>query len=98
MRTVTISMRISEEEAKRLDRIAELAGIDRATLLRRSLRRGSAEVLYEQALELYRRGEASLSKAAEIAGITLREFILQLSRHGIELTYSPADLAQDLKG
>jgi predicted HTH domain antitoxin len=96
MSTITVSMRIPKEEAERLDRLAALAGLDRASLLKRSLRRGTEEVLFDLAREAYRRGEASLSKAAEMADISLREFLLRMAPLGTELNYSVADLERDL--
>ncbi len=49
------------------------------------------------ALELYREGRVSLGKAAEIAGLSLREFLYELRSRSIPLNYDLEELEQDLK-
>ncbi len=49
------------------------------------------------ALELYREGRISLGKAAEIAGLSLREFLYELRSRNIPLNYDLEELEQDLK-
>lgn len=45
--------------------------------------RDNAELNINAAIELYRNSEVSLSKAAEIAGITIIEFKVILTKRGI---------------
>ena len=97
MKTVTLSVRVPEDEARHLERLAAEAGLERSVLLRRALRRGSREVLFELAAEAYRRGEVSLSRAAEIADLSLRELILRLPDAQLELAYDAEDLRVDLQ-
>ena len=87
-----------EAEARALRRLAEQAGLDHATLLKQARRRGSAEVLFERACQAYRRGEVTLSRAAEIANLSLRELMLRLAAADIELSYGVDDLEADLEG
>ncbi len=96
MKTTTLSMRIPTSEAVKLAGLAKRVGLDRATLLKQALRRGCEEVLFERACQAYRHGEITLSKAAEMAGIGLREMLLRASRESIELNYTVQDLARDL--
>ncbi len=49
----------------------------------KSLFRENAELNINAAIELYRKGEVSLSKAAEIAGVTTIEFKETLGKRGI---------------
>ncbi len=49
------------------------------------------------ALELYREGKVSLGKAAEIAGLSLREFLYELRIRRIPLNYDLEELEEDLK-
>ncbi len=49
------------------------------------------------ALELYREGRVSLGKAAEVAGLSLREFLYELRVRGIPLNYDLEELEEDLK-
>lgn len=49
------------------------------------------------ALELYREGRVSLGKAAEIAGLSLREFLYELRTRRIPLNYDLEELEEDLQ-
>lgn len=97
MRTRTVSLRLAKKEAERLDQSATELGVERATFLRWALRRGTELLLLERALQAYRQGKATLSRAAEIAGVSLHEMILQLREQHAELNYGPDDLEQDLQ-
>lgn len=97
MKTVTLSVRVPEDEARHLGELAAEAGLERSALLRQALRRGSREVLFELAAGAYRRGEVTLSRAAELADISLREFILRMPDAQLEVAYDQRDLAADLQ-
>lgn len=49
------------------------------------------------ALELYREGRVSLGKAAEIAGLSIREFMYELRVRKIPLNYDVEELTYDLE-
>ena len=97
MQTVTVSVRLPRDEAEQLQELAAQVGLERSTLLKQALRRGSAQVLFEHACEAYRRQEVTLSRAGELAGITLREFLLRLPEADLELNYGVSDLTRDLE-
>jgi len=71
--------------------------MERATLLKRAVRRGTQDLLFEEACRAYRAGEATLSRAAEIAELSLREVILRMREADLELNYGVDDLAKDLQ-
>jgi len=96
MATVTISVRVPKAEAERWAQLARDAGMDRATLLKQALRTGCASALFEEACSRYRRGEVTLSRAAELAGLTLRDMLMHLTEAGLELRYDARDLEKDL--
>jgi predicted HTH domain antitoxin len=98
MSTQTVSTRLDAEEAARLDELARATGLDRATLLQQIIRRGYAEVQLERALRDYRKGQVTLSRAAEMAGLSLREMLLQLPGEGVELNYDLREFQRDLAG
>ena len=52
--------------------------------------------MLEQAADAHRRGAATLSRAAEMAGLSLRDFIARMRSANLELNYSLDDLAKDL--
>lgn len=98
MKTVTISVRMEEGEAKNLDRCARECGLERSALLKQMLRKGYLEYQFERACAAYRRREISLSRAAEIAGVNIREFILRMPDGDLDMSYSARDLDSDLEG
>ena len=49
------------------------------------------------ALELYREGRVSLGKAAELAGLSLREFLYELRSRRVPLNYDLEELEEDVK-
>ena len=97
MKTVTVSMRLPASEAERLERAAQGMGVERSTLLRLALRRGAQALLLERACEAYRRGEVTLSRAAEIADLSIREMIIKLRDQDVTLSYGPDELTTDLQ-
>ena len=97
MGTVTVSLRLPESEVSRLESTAQTMGVDRSTLLRWAVRRGASALLLECACDAYRRREVTLSRAAEVAGLSLRDMILRLRDQDVELNYGPEDLAADLQ-
>ena len=97
MRTVTISMRLPRDEVARLERLAKELGTERSTLLKRALRRGAEDLMFERACQAYRAGEATLSRAAELADLSLRDMILKLQNADLELSYGVDELEKDLR-
>lgn len=95
MRTVTLSTRLDEAEALQLAGLAQAADLDRATFLKQMLRRGVAEFRVEQACAAYRRGDATLSRAAELAGISLYELLRRLPAESLTLNYDVDSLTAD---
>jgi predicted HTH domain antitoxin len=97
MSTVTISLRLPRSEVGRLEKLARELGTERPAFLKRALQRGAADLMFERACEAYRSGEATLSRAAEIAGISLREMMHRMRSAHVELNYDVDDLARDLR-
>jgi len=97
MSSVTISLRLPQSEVGRLDKLARELGTERPTFLKRALQRGASDLMFERACQAYRDGEATLSRAAEIAGITLREMMHKMRSADLELNYDVGDLERDLQ-
>ena len=53
--------------------------------------------MFDRACQAYRDGEATLSRAAEIAGLTLRDMMLKMQSANLELNYGVDDLVKDLQ-
>ena len=97
MKTVTISLRLPNQEVDQLERLARELGIERPTLLKRALRRGAEDLRFERACQAYRAGEATLSRAAELAGLSLSDMIARLPGADLELNYGSEELEKDLQ-
>lgn len=95
--STTISMRLPDREVERLEKLAREMGTDRPSFLKRALARGAADLMFERACQAYREGEATLSRAAGMAGLTLREMLLKMRSADLELNYGVDDLAKDLQ-
>ena len=76
--TVTLSTRLAKDEARKIDELAGELGLDRGSLLKQLIRNGYADIQTGRALDAYRHGTITLSRAAEIASLSLRDMLLQL--------------------
>jgi predicted HTH domain antitoxin len=97
MQTVTISMRLPKTEAGLMERLARHLGMERPTFLKQALKRGAAGLVFDHACQAYRDGNATLSRAAEMAGLTLRDMMLRMRDNDLEMNYSVSDLRKDLQ-
>jgi predicted HTH domain antitoxin len=97
MKTVTVSVRLPEDDAARLESAAEGMGVERSTFLRWAVRRGAQALMLECACDAYRKGEVTLSRAAEVANLSLRDMMLKMHDQGVELSYGLDDFATDLQ-
>ena len=97
MATVTLSTRLAKEEASKIDELAANLGLDRGAVLKQLIRKGLKEIQIERALDAYRRGTITLSRAAEIAELTLRDILLRLPEESVELNYDVEELRRDLE-
>ncbi len=96
MASVTVSTRLDPEEIKLLEALADLSGFDRSTLVKSLLRRGMKELRLEHAAEALRTEKVTLSRAAELAGLDVWDFIAGMESRGLELHYGVDELDQDL--
>jgi predicted HTH domain antitoxin len=97
MSSETITLRLPPQTAKKLQEIAKKEGKDRSTLIRELLENGVKQKSIDQAVELYRTGQITAWKAAQLAGVSLWAFYRLLDEKGINIQYSEHDLEQDLK-
>jgi predicted HTH domain antitoxin len=82
---------------KLLESLADLSGLDRSTLVKSLLRRGMKELRLDHAAEALRNEKVTLSRAAELAGLDVWDFIAGMESRGLELHYGIDDLNQDLE-
>jgi len=93
----TISLRLPRETIKKLREIANKEGKDRSALIREILEQGIKEKDTDYAIELYRKGQITGWRAAQLASVSLWNFYNILSEKGILIQYSEHDLEEDLK-
>jgi len=92
-----ISARLSRERIELIEEIARRERVDKSTILDRALERYTKEWFLERAVESYREGAVTLSRAAEMAGISIWEMIDILEKRKIAMQYDVEDLEEDLK-
>ena len=97
MGTITLSTRLGSDEARKIDELAADLGLDRGALLKQLIRKGLKDIQTERALDAYRRGTITLSRAAEIAELSLRDILLRLPEESIELNYDVRELQRDME-
>lgn len=94
----TISVRIGREELAEIATLSRVERKKKSEILRDVLMKGLREKKVEAALEKYRKGEATASKAAQIAGVPLSTFLDVLFERKTEFNYSLEDFREDIKG
>ncbi len=92
-----ISARLPKDRIKLIEEIAHEEKVDKSTILDRALEHYTKEWTLKKALEFYRNGTITLSRAAEIAGLTIWEIIDALEKRKIVLQYDAEDFEEDMK-
>ncbi len=98
MKTTALSVRMSTAESRQVDACAKQGGMDRSALLKQLIRTGLRQYKLEQAVQDYRAQRVSLSRAAEIAGLSVRDFLSRMGSVGLELNYGVEEFESDLLG
>ncbi|KKN37210.1 hypothetical protein LCGC14_0765820 [marine sediment metagenome] len=88
-----LSVRMKKETLDELDRIAELLGIDRATIVRKIINTGIEQQKIQVALDLYQKGD-TLERSANISGASLWDIFDEMKNRGIT---SKFDIDQEKK-
>ena len=80
----TISTRIDDEDAEKLEKIAKKENIDRSALVRKFILQKLKEYDIKQMTELYQKGIVSLQEAASQANVSLYEIMEYVQRENIQ--------------
>ncbi len=96
MKTKTISTRLEEDELAQLDALAARCALDRSGMTKSLLRRGLVELRFEQAAAAYREGRVTLNRAAEMAALSVWDFMARMNSAGLSLNYGVEELEEDL--
>jgi predicted HTH domain antitoxin len=92
-----ISARLPKDRIKLIEEIAQEEKIDKSSILERALEQYIREWALKKALELYRNGKITLSRAAEIADLSIWEIIDILEKRKIIIQYDVEDFEEDMK-
>jgi predicted HTH domain antitoxin len=66
-------------------------------LLKQLIRKGYRDLQVGIALDAYRKGTITLSRAAEMAELSFRDMLLRLPEESVELNYDVTELNRDLE-
>ena len=94
---VTVGVRIPEEILRDLEDSAKEENIDKSVVIRRFIIEGLRGYRRERAARFYNERRVSISGAAELAGLTIREMIEYLIRKGYKSSYSYKDLKKEME-
>lgn len=97
MKTTIASARVGPEESKLLDELAKFQGLDRSTLMRQLLQLGIRTYRENAAIMAYANEQATLGRAAALAGVPQWEMLGLLEKHHVELNYDARALERDFQ-
>lgn len=92
----SISARLPDDEAEELERVAEMLGEDRSSIIRKALSEGLRDLRIRRAVERYQTGEVSVKQAARIAGVSLGEWLEIARERNLTTQLTPEDLEHDV--
>lgn len=79
----TISARVPDELEDELEAFIDAESLDRSTAIRKLLAEGLADWRQDNALQLLEDGEVTVSRGAEIAGLSTWEFVALAQDRGV---------------
>ena len=92
-----ISARIPDEALREIEKLSKARHTGKTEVIRKLLLRGLAESKLERALDLYRGGNVTLWRAAQLADLSLWRFLEEVKRRKIPVDYSLEDAQKDVK-
>jgi TDG/mug DNA glycosylase family protein len=97
MKTEQVNLRLEEDILADVERVARAEALDRATVIRRLLRESLGRWQLNHALRGYERGELSIGRAAEEAGLTQWELMDAIRREGVAYPMSGSDVHERIR-
>ena len=91
----TVSARLSDEDNEELEAVAQLLESDKSTTIRKALREGLATMRERHAVERYQSGDASITEAAQLAGLSVGEWLELAHERGLTTQLDETDLSFD---
>lgn len=97
MRKEIVSARLPKDRVNQLEEIAREEKVDKTTIIDRAVEHYIQEWRLQKAIDSYMEGTSTLTRAAEIANITVWEMIDLLADKKIHSQYGVKELEEDLK-
>lgn len=91
------SVRLEVDFIRETKKLAELDKVDKSAIIRESLKRGFEEVRLEKAIKLFSEEKVSTSEGAEIAGLSVGEFMEKLAKRGVRPNITKQDIEDSLQ-
>jgi len=92
-----VTTRMSEDELDVVERLARAKDESRSEAIRQAIRRGAHEELIRIALQRYRDGDVGMRGAAELAGLSIAEMMVEANDRGVLSNYDEVDLEDDVE-
>lgn len=92
-----VTARFPRDMLREVERLAKKEKVDRSELIRRLLDFALQQKRIEEAVRAYQGGKVTLWKAAEMAGVSLREMMELTRTKKIIVPYTLDDLKRDIR-
>jgi len=92
-----VTARFPRDMLREVERLAKKEKVDRSELIRRLLDFALQQKRIEEAVRAYQDGKVTLWKAAEMAGVSLREMMELTRTKKIIVPYTLDDLKRDIR-
>jgi len=93
----TITTRVPDDIDKKIKNISQIEHLDTSTVVRRLLSKAVQDWQIDHALEQYKDGNITIGRAAQMAGVPLREMIAIAAKKGIPFQYGLDDMKEDFQ-
>lgn len=92
-KSTVVTIRLSKRDLARIEALKVIEDVDRSTLIKKFIEDG----LRRRVVDLYRRERLTAGRAAEILGVSLREFLEILEKEGISVNWDSEGIREYLK-
>jgi len=93
-----VQVRVDDKESKELDELAEKIGISKSDLIRKMIKIGKKQLLFDFYYDRLTRKEISVARAAAAAGMSIVEFMSIAKERGFTyFRYNSDELLRDIQ-
>jgi predicted HTH domain antitoxin len=92
-KSAVVTVRLSKRDLERVEALRRIEDVDRSTLIKEFIEDG----LRRRVVDLYRKEKLTAGRAAEVLGISLREFLELLEREGVSVNWDSEGIRKYVK-